>query len=138
MAGGLQVNGASGAENVYDVNGMDITNIRTGTLTTQNRLPVEAIQQVQVKNGVPGADAYQRVFNSQTGQWGTQHDASRDVAKVVMKKEALRSPAKAFTIDLKEAPKGGILIMTWELPSCPLILRSLNKAVFERRHDLSF
>ncbi len=55
MAGGYQVDGASGAENVYYVDGMEITSIRTGTLTTQNRIPVESIQQVQVKNGVMDA-----------------------------------------------------------------------------------
>jgi hypothetical protein len=54
-AGGFQVDGASGAENIYYVDGMEITSIRTGTLTTQNRIPVEAIQQVQVKNGVMDA-----------------------------------------------------------------------------------
>jgi outer membrane receptor protein involved in Fe transport len=54
-AGGFQVDGASGAENIFYVDGMEITSIRTGTLTTQNRIPVEAIQQVQVKNGVMDA-----------------------------------------------------------------------------------
>jgi len=54
-AGGYQVDGASASENIYYVEGMEITNIRTGVLTQQNRIPVEAIQQVQIKNGVMDA-----------------------------------------------------------------------------------
>lgn len=54
-AGGFQVDGASGAENIYYVDGMEVTGIRTGTLIAQDRIPLEAIQQVQVKNGVMDA-----------------------------------------------------------------------------------
>jgi hypothetical protein len=59
------------------------------------------------------ADSFELTFNSQTGQWGTQHDASKDVAQAAMKKEALPNPVEAFTIDLKPAPKGGILVLNW-------------------------
>jgi hypothetical protein len=58
-------------------------------------------------------DGYVLVFNSQTGQWGTRHDASKDVYSVPMKKEALGAPTETFTIDLKEAPKGGELALSW-------------------------
>ncbi len=54
-AGGYQVDGASASENIYYLDGMEITSIRTGVLVQQNRIPVEAIQQVQVKNGVMDA-----------------------------------------------------------------------------------
>ena len=59
------------------------------------------------------ADKFELTFNSQTGQWGLQHDAEKDVAEVPMKKEALSSPVEIFTIDLKAAPKGGILDLSW-------------------------
>jgi hypothetical protein len=59
------------------------------------------------------ADKFELVFNSQTGQWGTQHDASKDVYQVPMTKGALASPAETFTLDLKEAPKGGTLVLSW-------------------------
>jgi hypothetical protein len=58
-------------------------------------------------------DKYELVFNSQTGQWGMQHDVSKDVYQVPMKKEGLPSSVELFTIDLKEAPKGGILELKW-------------------------
>ena len=40
------------------------------------------------------------VFNAQTGQWGTRHDASKDVYTVPLKKEPLSAPMETFTVDL--------------------------------------
>lgn len=59
-----------------------------------------------------GSD-YQLVFNSQTGQWGTQHDPSKDVAKVSLKDESLPNSVETFTIDLKSASGGGVFQMEW-------------------------
>lgn len=59
------------------------------------------------------AEKFQLVFNSQTGQWGTQHDASKDAFQAPMKKDALSSPVETFTLDLKDAPKGGVIVLTW-------------------------
>jgi hypothetical protein len=51
-AGGYQVDGASGSENTFYLDGMEVTNVQTGVLSDQNKVPVEMVQQVQVKNGV--------------------------------------------------------------------------------------
>jgi hypothetical protein len=59
------------------------------------------------------ADRFELVFNSQTGQWGLQHDVKRDFAQMPMKATALQTPVEVFTIDLKGAPKGGILVLSW-------------------------
>jgi hypothetical protein len=56
---------------------------------------------------------FQLVFNSQTGQWGTQHDPSQDVEKVTMRQEPLPNPVETFTIDLKNASGGGVFQMEW-------------------------
>jgi hypothetical protein len=58
-------------------------------------------------------EAFQLVFNSQTGQWGTQHDASKDVASVDMKKTPLSAPVETFTIELTPSANGGSLDMSW-------------------------
>ena len=58
-------------------------------------------------------DKFELVFNSQTGQWGMQHDVSKDVFSVPMKKETLPSPVETFTIELKGAPKGGVFTLHW-------------------------
>lgn len=59
------------------------------------------------------ADRFELIFNSQTGQWGLQHDVTKDFAQVPLKTETLSSPVEVFTIDLKPAPKGGIVLLTW-------------------------
>jgi hypothetical protein len=58
-------------------------------------------------------DAFQLVFNSQTGQWGTQHDPAKDVYTVPMTKAALAASVETFTIDLTPAGKGGSIDLSW-------------------------
>jgi hypothetical protein len=58
-------------------------------------------------------EAYELVFNTQTGQWGMQHDTSQDVHSIPMEKETLSSAVEVFTIDLNEAPGGGVLALSW-------------------------
>lgn len=50
LAGGFQVDGASGAENVFVIDGQEVTNFRTGILTSNNNLPFEILQEVQIKS----------------------------------------------------------------------------------------
>lgn len=50
--GGVQVDGASGSENTFYIDGMEVTDIQTGVLDGKNKIPVEMIQQTQIKNGV--------------------------------------------------------------------------------------
>ncbi|MEO8438795.1 MAG: DUF2911 domain-containing protein [Spartobacteria bacterium] len=54
------------------------------------------------------------IVNKQTGQWGTKHDESQDVAKVELKKSALASPVDQFTIALEKADGGATLNLKWE------------------------
>ena len=58
-------------------------------------------------------EKYDLVFNSQTGQWGTDHDPSKDVYKVSMAASNLPNPVETFTIDLKAAAQGGAFEMSW-------------------------
>jgi len=58
-------------------------------------------------------ESFQLVFNSQTGQWGTQHDPAKDVASVTMTKSPLPAPVETFTMGLAAAPKGGTLELSW-------------------------
>ncbi len=50
LAAGFQIDGASGAENVFNIDGQEVTNFRTGQLNTANNLPFELVQEVQVKS----------------------------------------------------------------------------------------
>ena len=53
------------------------------------------------------------VFNSQTGQWGTQHDPAKDLHGVGLMPESLTEPAEAFTIELKGDGKPAMLDLSW-------------------------
>lgn len=55
LAGGFSVDGASGSENVFIIDGQEVTNFRTGTLNGNNAIPTQFVQEVQVKSS--GFDA---------------------------------------------------------------------------------
>ena len=55
MSGGFSVDGASGSENVFVIDGQEVTNFRTGTLNANNAIPTQFVQEVQVKSS--GFDA---------------------------------------------------------------------------------
>jgi hypothetical protein len=50
-AGGFQVDGASGSENTFIVDGLSIENYRTGTLNGLNNLPTALVSEIQIKTG---------------------------------------------------------------------------------------
>jgi hypothetical protein len=56
LAAGFQIDGASGAENVFVVDGQEVTNFRTGQLNTSNNIPFDLVNEVQVKSTGLGAE----------------------------------------------------------------------------------
>ncbi len=54
-SGGFSVDGASGSENVFVIDGQEVTNFRTGTLNANNAIPTQFVQEVSVKSS--GFDA---------------------------------------------------------------------------------
>ncbi|HMJ08989.1 MAG TPA: carboxypeptidase regulatory-like domain-containing protein [Pyrinomonadaceae bacterium] len=54
-SGGFSVDGASGGENVFVIDGLEVTNYRTGTLNETFNIPTQLVQEVQVKTS--GFDA---------------------------------------------------------------------------------
>jgi hypothetical protein len=50
LAAGFQVDGSSGAENTFIIDGQEVTNFRTGQLNGNNNLPFDLVQEVQVKS----------------------------------------------------------------------------------------
>jgi hypothetical protein len=47
----------------------------------------------------PGADTL--IVNSQSGQWGTQYDAGRDLLRIGVERQSLAAPAERFTISVE-------------------------------------
>jgi hypothetical protein len=54
-SGGFSVDGASGSENVFVIDGQEVTNFRTGTLNSNNAIPTQFVQEVNIKSS--GFDA---------------------------------------------------------------------------------
>ncbi len=61
-SGGFQIDGASGSENTFIIDGQEVTNFRTGTLNTNNNIPFQFVQEVQVKSS-----GFEAEFGGATG-----------------------------------------------------------------------
>lgn len=48
-SGGFQIDGASGSENSFVIDGMEVSNFRTGTLNLNNNLPFQFVQEMSIK-----------------------------------------------------------------------------------------
>jgi Carboxypeptidase regulatory-like domain/TonB-dependent Receptor Plug Domain/TonB dependent receptor len=60
--GGFQIDGASGSENVFIIDGQEVTNFRTGSLDSNFNIPFDIIQEVQVKS-----TGYEAEYGGATG-----------------------------------------------------------------------
>lgn len=49
LSGGFQIDGASGSENSFIIDGQEVSNFRTGTLNSNNNLPFQFVQEIQIK-----------------------------------------------------------------------------------------
>jgi hypothetical protein len=62
LSGQFQVDGASGSENLFIVDGQEVNNFRTGVLNDSNNLPFEGVQEVQIKTS-----GFEAEFGGATG-----------------------------------------------------------------------
>jgi hypothetical protein len=60
--GGVQVGGSSGSENGFYIDGTEVSDLRRGSLRDANNIPLEFVQEVQVKTG-----GYEAEFGGATG-----------------------------------------------------------------------
>lgn len=72
---------------------------------------------------LPSASGWKLIVNRQTGQWGTDYDASGDVARVNLQQRSLNDALESFTVWLipNVSPQGqppeaasGVLRFAWE------------------------
>jgi hypothetical protein len=49
LSGQFQVDGASGSENAFIIDGQEVSNFRTGVLNTNNNVPFQFVQEIQIK-----------------------------------------------------------------------------------------
>lgn len=62
LSGQFQVDGASGSENSFIIDGMEVSNFRTGVLNTNNNLPFQFVQEIQIKTS-----GFEAEFGGATG-----------------------------------------------------------------------
>lgn len=71
----------------------------------------------------PSASGWQLIVNTQTGQWGTDHDAAHDLVRIPLQSRALAESQESFTIwlvpettpaDQPPEPARGVLRFAWE------------------------
>jgi outer membrane receptor protein involved in Fe transport len=60
--GGVQVAGSSGSENGFYIDGTEVSDLRRGSLRDGNNIPLEFVQEIQVKTG-----GYEAEFGGATG-----------------------------------------------------------------------
>jgi hypothetical protein len=63
---------------------------------------------------LPAPGSVALIINRQTGQWGTQYDSSRDLARIPVSVETLAEPVERFTIRIEPITGGGRLIVEWD------------------------
>jgi hypothetical protein len=62
---------------------------------------------------LPTRTGAQLIINSQTGQWGTDYDPKRDIARLDLTTKMTTAPVEKFTIAVDPAGSGGVLRMAW-------------------------
>jgi len=88
LSGGFQVDGASGSENAFLIDGQDVSNFRTGALNATNNIPTALVSEIQIKtsgfeaeNGGASGGVISVVTKSGTDTWhgdfGTQFESSK-------------------------------------------------------------
>jgi hypothetical protein len=83
---------------------------------------------------LPAARGWTLIVNRQTGQWGTQYDASRDLVRIPMRTTRVAAPVEKFTITLERGARGtGTLAMAWENTRVSVPVRAQAAAPRPRR-----
>lgn len=73
---------------------------------------------------LPSADGWKLIINKQLGQWGTEYDQSKDLARIEMKKSTLTQPVEQFTIRFDPAKgKTTTLTLDWETTSASVSIK---------------
>jgi hypothetical protein len=64
---------------------------------------------------LPAPSGAKLIVNSQTGQWGTQYDSSKDFARLDLATDQLAQPVEVFTIGIdSQGDRGGVLKLQWD------------------------
>jgi hypothetical protein len=63
---------------------------------------------------IPSPTGWKLLINGETGQWGTDHHAARDLFQLDMRATVLAQPVERFTIAVTSEGQGGVLRLQWD------------------------
>ena len=63
---------------------------------------------------LPAPTGSKLIINSQTGQWGTDYDMSKDVVRLDLNQTTLTAPVEEFTISVVPQGANGVLKLSWD------------------------
>ena len=63
---------------------------------------------------VPTQSGAQLIFNSETGQWGTDYHSEKDFARVNLTQANANPPVEQFEIRVQPQTNGGVLSLAWD------------------------
>jgi hypothetical protein len=63
---------------------------------------------------IPTEQGWTLLVNSETGQWGTEHNPEKDVYRIPMSVARVDSPVERFTIHIAPGDKGGQIHFVWD------------------------
>jgi hypothetical protein len=64
---------------------------------------------------LPSPSGAKLIVNSQTGQWGTEYDSTKDLARLNLAADQLAQPVEVFTIGIDpQGDRGGVLRLQWD------------------------
>lgn len=95
--GGFQIDGSSGSENTFIIDGQEVTNARTGVLNSNSNIPFSMLQEVQVKSSGFEAEyggATGGVINVVTKGGTSELHGDFGIAFTPSKLQALGSPSQ--------------------------------------------
>ncbi len=72
---------------------------------------------------LPSPEGWKLIVNAQTGQWGTQYDPERDVARVQLSSAALAEPVDQLTLGFEQRGQEGTLVIAWDRTRLSVPLR---------------
>jgi hypothetical protein len=63
---------------------------------------------------IPTPDKWMIIFNRETGQWGTNYNATEDVLRVPVSSRKHSLPVDQFTISFDAQKEGANMLLTWD------------------------
>ena len=75
---------------------------------------------------LPSDGVWKLIISQQTGQWGTEYNEPKDLARIDMKKSATKAPVEQFTISFKSTGANSAdLVLEWESTSVSVAVKAL-------------